>query len=374
MEKCTTVQLQGQVDDSYKITIGANLMQRTANELALALLGSQYAVISDSNVWELYGKRMTECLRESELNFKVITFPAGEAFKSRETKAYIEDKMLAAQLGRDCVIIAFGGGVTGDLAGFVAATYNRGIPYVQIPTSLLAQVDSSVGGKVAINVPLGKNLVGAFHQPKAVYINVNFLSTLPKRHIRTGLAETIKHAVLCDEKMFTLLEQELDAILNLEDKSMLIDMVTKSLKVKIKVVETDEYETNWRKILNYGHTVGHAIEKIMNFQMSHGEAVSIGMNVAGQIAVALGLMPQGHLSRQMTLLARAGLPCKVPETIEQDQILAAILSDKKVRKGKPEYVLPSRIGQMAQFGKSYSRPVDDWIVVEAIKKNKTAKL
>jgi 3-dehydroquinate synthase len=273
--------------------------------------------------------------------------------------------MLSAGFGRDSAVIALGGGVTGDLAGFVSATYMRGIPYIQVPTTLLAMVDSSIGGKTGIDVGAGKNLIGAFHQPVAVFIDPQLLSTLPKKHIRNGMAELAKHAVIADERFFSFLEENLEHIFEL-DEDMLEKALKRSCEIKAEVVEKDEREAGLRQILNYGHTIGHAIEKLSGYKILHGEAVAVGMMVEGLISCEMGYMEVAELQRQNKLLRKLGFSPRILGRFKVDDIISAMRTDKKVREGKMKMVLPRRIGEMASSQGEWSHPVRKNILVRAI--------
>jgi 3-dehydroquinate synthase len=269
--------------------------------------------------------------------------------------------MLKHKVGRDGAVIALGGGVVGDVAGYVSATYNRGIPYIQVPTTLVACVDSAVGGKTGVDTPHGKNLIGAFHQPWRVYIDVNTLKTLPENEIRGGLAEVIKYGVIKDEKFFGFLEKNIKRVFSF-NTGALIHIVKRSCEIKGEVVELDEKESNLRKILNFGHTIGHAIENLSGYKISHGEAISMGMVAEGKIAVELGLWQKDELERLISLLKRAGLPVNLPTTLDLKQMMDTMKLDKKARGGKIEMVLPRRIGEMAKINGSYGIKIEEGIM------------
>ena len=298
---------------------------------------------------------------DSELDVNTIEVRAGEESKSLTQFSRIQDSLVAHQLDRGSTLIALGGGVIGDLGGFAASVYMRGIPYVQIPTTLQAQVDASVGGKTAINHPKGKNLIGAFHQPKLVLIDVDTLKTLPQRDIRAGLIEVIKMGVIRDEPLFEMVEENLEAILNLEDPT-LIEMISSACLNKAEIVAKDEKENNLRMVLNYGHTFGHALEALTHYnRYRHGEAVSIGMNCAAQLAVNLGMFSETDFQRQRTLLNRAKLPLTFPLDLKPEAICDAMYLDKKTLGGKLRLILPTRIGEVV-----IRNDIDDQHVLEAI--------
>ncbi|MGH7699222.1 MAG: 3-dehydroquinate synthase, partial [Gemmatimonadales bacterium] len=263
-------------DASYDIVIGRGLLAQLPALLARHCPAARYAIVTDSHVEPVLAPKVAAALRDAGLPFESVAVAAGEWNKTRESWAAIADAMLAKHLGRDCAVIALGGGVVGDLAGFVAATYLRGVPYVQLPTSLLAMIDSAIGGKTGVDVPAGKNLLGAFYQPRLVVADLDALATLPAVQLAAGLAEAVKHGVIADAAYFAFLETEAPAI-RARDPAALDRVVTRSVEIKAGVVEEDERETGRRAVLNFGHTVAHAIEATSKFEVLHGEAVAIGM-------------------------------------------------------------------------------------------------
>jgi 3-dehydroquinate synthase len=275
----------------------------------------------------------------------VFTFPAGEASKTRATWADLTDRILAAGLGRDSGIVALGGGVTGDLAGFVAATYMRGIPVLQVPTSLLAMVDASIGGKTGVDVPAGKNLVGAFHQPAAVLIDPAALSTLPAREWRQGLAEVVKHALIADRSHFEQLERDREE-LAARTVATVEPLIRRSVTIKAEVVGADETESGRRAVLNAGHTMAHALEQASGFALRHGEAVAIGLVTEAALGEAIGITSPGTRDRLAALLGGLGLPVDVPAVADRNLMLGAMAADKKNRDGAIRFALPSAIGSM----------------------------
>lgn len=367
MREIVRVNLRRQMDDSYPIVIGPALFPQIGADLAKSPLGRAAAVISDSNVAPRYGQRLLFDLEKAGVLAHLLSFPSGEKSKSRKIKEEIEDQMFQLGLGRDTVILALGGGVVGDLAGFIAATYHRGIPYIQIPTTLLSQVDSSIGGKTAIDVPYGKNLLGAFHQPKRVYIDPETLETLPRRELRAGMAEVIKYAVILDPDLFGFLEANVKALLELEE-APLTHLLTRCCQLKANVVEADEREENLRKILNFGHTIGHALERWGGYGRLHGEAVAVGMVVEGWIACRVGCLDQDALGRIQGLLERFDLPSCLPAGVEVEEVVQATYWDKKARQGRPQYVIPHRIGEMEARDGLYGIPVEEEVVRWALRK------
>jgi len=363
------INLRREVDESYDIVFGRNLFAQIAKDSKESPLGSRYAIITDSNVGLLYGDSLENSLKKEGLTVNTFSFEAGEQNKTRETKQEIEDKMLESGLGRDTVILALGGGVVGDLAGFIAATFNRGVPYIQIPTTLLAQADSSIGGKVAVDTTHGKNLIGAFKQPEKVYIDVATLETLTEKDYRTGLAETIKHGIIQDVEFFHYLQQNADSILG-RASDFLLYIAKQNCRIKGNVVEQDPHEKGLRRVLNYGHTVGHALEQLSDFGLPHGEAVSIGMMAAGRISNILGYLSRLELAQQEQLLLKMGLPTLLPQRISIESIIEVTSRDKKAKGGRVRYVLPLSIGKMHEFDGVYASYVDIDIVIKALQQTR----
>jgi 3-dehydroquinate synthase len=360
-----SVKLEIREDKSYDIHIGQGILERIPGEVKDAGLAHRFAVVTDSNVGPLYGESLLEGFRKEGLDCQMIAFPAGEKNKNRETKAWIEDRMLELTMGRDSAVIALGGGVAGDIAGFVAATYTRGLPCVQVPTTLVACVDSSIGGKTAVDTPHGKNLIGSFHQPWRVYIDIDTLLTLDEKEVREGLAEVIKYGVIRDEELFTFLEKNMKAVFSY-DKEALGYIIRRGCEIKADVVERDERESNLRKILNFGHTIGHAVENLSDYGISHGEAISIGMVAEGKLAAEMGLWSGDNLARLEALIEQAGLPSEVPEAMDARKIIDTMKLDKKSRGGRIEMALPGGIGRMAEMDGSYGIRVDEPLIVQVI--------
>jgi 3-dehydroquinate synthase len=333
-------------DASYDVLVGRGLLAGLPGILAERCPAHAYALIADHRVAELHGVALHGALRAAGLEAHLFTFPAGEWNKTRETWAELSDAMLQARIGRDGAVIAFGGGVAGDLAGFVAATYLRGLPCVQVPTTLLAMIDSSVGGKTGVDVPAGKNLIGAFHQPRAVVADVDVLATLPKAQVAAGMAEAIKHGVIADAAYFASLADAGPALAR--DVAHLEPVVRRSVEIKASVVAADEREAGRRQILNFGHTIGHAIEAGSGFDLLHGEAVAIGMAAEATLAEALGVAERGLRSAIVGMLERYLLPTTLPEKLGNDDLLETMRTDKKVRSKRVRFALPRRLGEMAQ--------------------------
>ena len=331
--------------NSYPICIEKGSLSRAGDILKRYLPVPKAALVTNSVINGLYGDTVRESLQAAGIAVETVEAPDGEEAKSLEWLGKLFDAFVNFRMTRQSGVIALGGGTVGDLAGFAAATFMRGIPFVQIPTSLMAQVDSSVGGKTAINHPCGKNLIGAFHQPNLVLIDVNVLETLPERELKSGLVEAIKHGLIMDEELFQYMENNLMKILGLDMRSIQ-QFVSKSCKDKATIVEQDEKERNVRAILNYGHTVGHSIEAVSGYNvLRHGEAVSIGMVIASKIAVDMGILDEDSAARQNRLLANYGLPTKYPD-LDIEKVMETVYLDKKSKgSGKPRFVLLKDIGR-----------------------------
>jgi 3-dehydroquinate synthase len=370
------ISLKREVDESYDLVFGKNLFQRIAHDLKQKPLGENYAIITDSNVRRLYAESLESRLKDEELVAATFSFEAGEQNKNMKTCMKIMRKMSRLKYGRDSAILALGGGVVGDMAGFISAIFNRGVPYIQIPTTLLAQADSAVGGKTAVDTEYGKNLVGAFKQPEKVYIDIAVLATLSEREYVSGLAETIKHGIIQDEDFFMYLAEN-KKLMSARAPRFLLNVAKNNCRIKGTVVEIDPHEKGLRRILNYGHTAGHAIEKLSvdNFHrnksyFSHGEAVAIGMMVAGRISCRLGYFSEEELEQQEYLLLAADLNTKIPSYISNDAIVEVTSRDKKAKKGQARYVLPAAIGKMQEFDGVYATYVDNKIVIDALQQTR----
>ncbi|MFB2934723.1 3-dehydroquinate synthase [Aerosakkonemataceae cyanobacterium BLCC-F154] len=309
-------------------------------------LGEKVLVVSNPAIFKRYGERTIASLTNAGFEVFSVNLAAGEQYKTLNSIQKIYNAALENRLERSSTIVALGGGVIGDMAGFAAATWLRGINFVQVPTSLLAMVDASIGGKTGVNHPKGKNLIGAFYQPKLVLIDPQVLKTLPPREFRAGIAEVIKYGVIWDADLFTKLEgcERLDQLRYLSEE-MLQAILTHSCQAKAIVVGKDEKESGLRALLNYGHTIGHAVESLTGYKVvNHGEAVAIGMVAAGQIAVDLRMWTKEATERQNELIQKAGLPKKLPVGLSIDEIIDCLQTDKKVKSGKVRFVLPRRIG------------------------------
>jgi 3-dehydroquinate synthase len=320
----------------------------------------RYALITDSNVRSLYAAELEKQFEPGSL--EVLTIPAGEANKTRETWSRLTDQMLAKGFGRDSAVIALGGGVVGDLAGFVAATFMRGIPVIQVATTLVAMVDSSIGGKTAVDTPAGKNLVGAFHPPTAVLVDPHLLATLPLREMRAGFAEVVKYGVIADEPYLREVAGSVPELLSARRDLMgdrMISLIVRSVEIKAGIVSRDEREEGLRKVLNFGHTIGHAVEIVSGFTLLHGEAVAIGMALESELAERIGLAQTGTAATVIRTLQAAGLPTALPNGFGAEAVIEAMRSDKKGRLGRTRFALPLRIGAMAGADTGWTVSVGD---------------
>jgi len=335
---------------SYDIEIGSGNLRDVVKFCDAEQEDAHSVIITDANIDDLYSEPVADALAEAGSEVDVLVVEPGEASKAAEVAAELWDQMLDLGSDRKSVVIAVGGGVVGDLAGFVAATFARGVRFVQVPTTLLAQVDSSVGGKVGINLPGGKNMVGAFWQPRGVVIDVDVLQSLPDREYRAGLAEVVKYGVIQDVDFFAHLEVNVDPIHAREPK-VLTGIIERCCRLKADVVEQDECDkTGLRAILNYGHTFCHAFEAATDYdQLLHGEGVAIGMMCAARLAQRMGRVDGEFVERQRALLEAFGLPLAVPE-VEHDELIELMYRDKKVDRGKLRFVLPSRMGHVECVG------------------------
>jgi len=341
-ERLVTVPLG---ERSYPIVVGEGVLETLGLRLASMRRSGKVAVVTDETVAKLHGGAAVRSLKAAGYQPHLIAMPAGERTKTLSWVSRVLDQLVAARFERNSVVVALGGGVIGDLAGFAAAVYQRGIPFVQVPTTLVAQVDSSVGGKTGVNHPVGKNLIGAFHQPCLVLIDVLTLRTLPKRQWLAGLAEVIKYGVIADERFFRYLEEHMAALLDMESGAVL-HVVSRSCEIKASVVGEDERESDRRRILNYGHTIGHALERLGRYRhLIHGEAVAIGMVEEAGLARALGLCSEEVVSRQRDLIIRTGLRHVMPP-VTFVQLWNAMQHDKKVAGGQVHCVFPEDIGRV----------------------------
>lgn len=334
---------------SYPIFIGRSNLDMVGKLMKGNGLNGKVACITNPTVAKLYGGRVAQSIKNAGFEAGCIEIPDGEEYKNLEWVSHIYDKLIEYKIERQSSIVALGGGVIGDIAGFVAATYLRGVPFIQIPTTLLAQVDSSVGGKTGVNHPKGKNLIGAFYQPKMVLIDTDVLGTLDGRDVKAGLAEVIKYGIIRDDKFFSFLEKQYNNCLHLGDS--LLHAIKRSCEIKAKVVSEDETETGLRAILNFGHTFGHAIEAATNYkEFRHGEAVAIGMAAAARLSLKLGFCGNEVCKRIEKLIANVGLPTKLSATgiqLSADDLFKAMELDKKMAGARIKFVMVEDIGKVA---------------------------
>jgi 3-dehydroquinate synthase len=327
----------------------------------------RYAVVTDANVHKLYAGAVEASFAPHTIDGVKIS--AGESYKTRETWATVTDALLEAGLGRDSTIVALGGGVVGDLTGFVAATYMRGVPFVQIPTTLVAMVDSAIGGKTGVDTPAGKNLVGCFHMPAAVLVDPQVLVTLPLRELRAGFAEVIKCGVVADTAYFQLVREAMPDLLSggIGRSDRLEPLLLGGIGIKVRIVVEDERENGIRKVLNFGHTIGHAVEITSGYSLLHGEAVAIGMAVESELAERIGAAEPDTTAKIVEALNIAGLPTRLPPECEPQRLLDAMRSDKKGREGQIRFALPTKVGEMARDGSDWSVPVADELIMEVLR-------
>jgi 3-dehydroquinate synthase len=334
-------------DRSYPVHVGSGNLRRAGALLTEAGLHGKVAVVTNPTVAQLYLDTLHAALSGAGFEVVPVLVPDGEEHKNLKSLAVIYDRLVAERLDRRASVVALGGGVIGDLAGFAAATYLRGVPYVQVPTTLLAQVDSSVGGKTGVNHREGKNLIGAFYQPKLVLIDVGLLSSLSRRELIAGVAEIIKYGIIEDPALFGLLEKEVQKVVGL-DRDLLIDIVTTSCAIKARVVEKDERESDYRAVLNFGHTIGHALEAATNYtQFLHGEAVAVGIVKAVAISARQEFCDKKTFERVRGLMTKAGLPSELPAGLSKQSLLKGIEVDKKSAGGAIKFVMCAGIGKTA---------------------------
>ncbi len=356
------VELKKVVDDSYEIEIGYGLEEKFIEDLKQGLVGNikKFAVVTDDSVAPLYAEPIYQKLLEAGYQADLFVIPHGEKNKTRAMKEYVEDAMLEKEYRRDCCVVAVGGGVVTDLAGFTAGTFGRGVPFINYATTHLAAADASVGGKTAVDTPRATNLIGIFNQPKKVYIDVKAWETLPKRELSSGLAETIKHACLADEGFFNYLEKHIEDFFRL-DPSVCSFVAEKNCQIKYAVVMEDEHETTGRReVLNLGHTVGRAVETASDYRLLHGEAVAIGLLFQARMGLERGYVTQEEVDRVEALLKKANLPTEIPEYVDKEYLVKKLYTDKKVRDGKLRFVFQEGIGNIHQFEDGmYATPISE---------------
>ena len=349
-------------EKSYNIFIGEKIFDDCAKFISEKNFANKILVVTDENVFEFCGEKFFSSLKKFDLNFEIFKIPAGESSKTLQEAEKIFTKAIEFGLDRKSFIIALGGGVVGDLAGFVAATYLRGVNFIQVPTTLLAQVDSSVGGKTAVNHKLGKNLIGAFYQPKAVFIDLETLKTLPEREIKSGLGEVVKYGVISDENFFAYLEKNVEKILSC-DLEVMEKIILRSCEIKSEVVAKDETENNFRRILNFGHTIAHAVEVETNYKKyRHGEAVAIGMIGAALISQSLKKISAAEVQRLENLIQKLNLVAKA-ENCDVEKLFQATFRDKKSVGGKVNWVLMKKFGET-----EITSEVPQNFIIDALKK------
>jgi len=328
--------------NSYEVRVGSGLLARAGLWLKEKDFSGKSVIITDTTVKGLYSETLSKGLTNAGFDVTILDVQPGEEQKSLETAGGLYEGLTAAYAERTTPVLALGGGVIGDLAGFVAATYMRGVPLIQVPTTLLAQVDSSIGGKTAVDHGKLKNTIGVFYQPRMVIADIETLTTLPEDELTNGLAEVIKHAAIRSDDFFYYLDNNIEKAME-PDISALEDMVVESIRIKTEVVEKDEKEEGLRSILNYGHTIGHAIEAVSNFRLKHGQAVAIGMMAAAKISSRMEILDEDEVARLEDVIRRAGLPVTMPD-LDIEAVMQATKSDKKVSQGKVRFVLLKSIG------------------------------
>ncbi len=361
-------ELKKVVDDSYDIEIGHKLSDTLISDIKNGLAGSikKFAVITDSTVETLCAADILDKLTAAGYKADMFVIPAGEKSKTRQMKEFVEDSMLEKGYRRDCCVIAVGGGVVTDLAGFTAGTFGRGVPFINYATTLLSAADASIGGKTAVDTPLATNLIGIFNQPKKVYIDIDTWKTLPKRQLSSGLSETIKHACLGDAEMFDYLEKNIEKIFAIDTEACEY-IAQRNCRVKYNVVMKDERESGLREILNLGHTVGRAIETVSEYRLLHGEALAIGMTAQVRLGCKLGFISSENMNRVIELYRRAGLPVEIPEYIDKKSLVKKLYTDKKVRDGKLRFVFQKEIGGVMRFGENaYGLEIPEEKIAEII--------
>ena len=358
------VKLDKKSSASYEICIGREILDRIGLILSKSNWGARYIIVTDSNVSALHGKRVLAALRDMALKVDLIDFPAGEASKTMETCLVLAKRLMDLGADRTSALIALGGGVVGDMTGFLASIFMRGIPYIQVPTTLLAQVDSSIGGKTGVDLPSGKNLLGTFAQPKGVFIDLAFLDTLPPEEFQNGLAEIVKYGVIEDPFLLQMIEGETDRIRD-RDKDVLLRIVTASCRIKRDIIEIDETEQGLRRILNFGHTIGHAVEAESGYAVSHGQGVAMGMVAAARLAESRSYLDAGERGRIEAILEKIGLPNRIPAHLDTAGIVGRIKADKKKQGDLTPFVLLKKIGMPFVNGSIPAETVGE--TIEAMK-------
>jgi 3-dehydroquinate synthase len=363
--KPITISLPVKNTQSYNIWIGTELFASLTKYFPKGVSCSSIVIITDHTVKKLYAVSLQKHLETAGFRSFIFSFPAGERYKTAETKAALEQKMFQKKCDRNTLILAVGGGVAGDLAGFVAATYMRGIAYLQIPTSLLAMIDSSVGGKTGINTQAGKNLIGAFWQPKAVIADLSLLGSLPQKHLQNGLFEAVKIFLTCNQKFFSDFERNLPFLLK-RDVKILTRIIQHAVQLKAQIVCQDEHEQNLRMILNFGHTIGHAIEQLSGYKILHGFAVGLGMLVEAKIAELLGWLSKSTFEQIFIVLTGLGIDVNDLKKFSVTKIIQLTQLDKKTKQQQVKYILLNAIGSVNHANNQYAHAVPDQIVRQAL--------
>lgn len=347
----------------YDIEIGSGSLNKQAQ--FLAALAKRFVIITDDIVAPLYGKQLQASLLSFGLEVHLLTFPHGEQNKTRITKEHLENQMFEKGLGRDICVIALGGGVVTDIAGYLAATYCRGIPHVIFPTTLLGMVDAGIGGKTSVNVPYGKNMIGCIYQPRKVVIDPSTLASLSKKELANGVVEMIKHGLIASNQLFEDLENHSEEIFN-SNSSLLTKMIFENCRIKKEIIEQDEKDYGKRQLLNFGHTVGHALEHLTNHSLAHGEAVAIGIIIESYLSLKLGVLDHISFERIQSIFIQYNLPLKLPSDFSAHAILKAMSLDKKSEGGQPRFVMIRSIGTPVIQDLSYSSPIDTDLIEKAI--------
>ena len=350
----------------YPIYIGRNLLGSDYLVNACKKYASLVVIIVDQKVRDLYGKPMLALFKKNHIKAHLISFKGGEKNKTRETKEKLEDAMFELGCGRDTCIVAVGGGITTDIVGFVASTYCRGIPVIYVPTSLLAMVDASIGGKTGVDTRYGKNLIGTFYQPKAVFIDIDTLKTLPNKEFNNGLVELIKHAIIKDKKLFNYIIENARGIKKL-DKKILEKIILISCQIKKAIVEHDEKDIGMRQLLNFGHTIGHALEQVSNYKLGHGEAVMLGIIAESYMALKLKLLSTDVFEKIKSIFGKCDIPmAKLNKTYSRPAIKKALMMDKKNVNQTPRFILIKNIGSMYVGSTGYTSVIPDEIINRGI--------
>ena len=360
------VVLKSRARENYSILLGDGVFYDWSSWLPLYCLHKQLVIITDKIVENLYAREFSETLMKHGYNVLLLSIESGESSKVQTTKDYIELEMLKAKFGRHTLLLALGGGVVGDLAGFIAATYMRGIPYIQIPTTLLAMVDSSIGGKTAINTPYGKNMIGAIYQPKEVVVDLSMLSSINKLQIVNGLIEALKIFLTLDSKSFFYAKANIKKVLE-KNTTSLKKVISKAIKLKIQVVKIDEDEQNYRMILNFGHTIGHAIEKLSNYNVLHGYAVALGILVEAKISQLMGVLSSQNYQIIVDTFKSVGISKEMLNTFNANEVISIAKGDKKNQDGKIYCVLIKDIGSVYIINERVATLVHEKYILEAFK-------